>query len=433
MNKKEQEHISSIERLLALLDVWKAILIYIILVVIACILIKPWNKYDGWEFARLAANVASGKGIVFFQSADGTYISSARMPPAYWALMALVFKLFGIKTKLSYMVLNVIQAIGGAAGVYLAYMVAKETYGEKAGRIAASILAMFPAYVFFAVIYHSVVFTTPMLIALVLLGNRFCKSQNLRYAIYSGVLLGAYWYFRSETLLLILLVAAAFYLVSNPGIKLKSAIYVIAISTLLASPYIARNSILFGRFYPTMSVGASQNLYMAFSKHATGSAYSYVDAEGNLLPKWDFSEINKQVAKLPADDKFELRRDAVFKRIALHDLKNSSVSHQIELLGKRLLYFLFFDPNHPKDKSPLAFIPWILLLASTTIAIILQRRNLGCTHLFMAAPILLQVAIIVFLSVPLPRFRLQFVPYLAIITAGFISELMNRSPQRREP
>jgi hypothetical protein len=96
----------------------------------------------GWETGRLARSLASGHG--FGSPLFGWTGPSAWMAPAYPALLAGVFKLFGIYSKASAYVILALNCLFAALTCFPLRSIARTAFGDLTGVVAAWAWALFP-------------------------------------------------------------------------------------------------------------------------------------------------------------------------------------------------------------------------------------------------------------------------------------------------
>jgi hypothetical protein len=102
----------------------------------------------GWETGRLARSLASGHG--FGSPLFGWTGPSAWMAPAYPALLAGVFKVFGIYSKASAYVMLALNCLFAALTCFPLRSIARTVFGERTGVAAAWAWALFPYSINFA-------------------------------------------------------------------------------------------------------------------------------------------------------------------------------------------------------------------------------------------------------------------------------------------
>lgn len=107
---------------------------------------------DHWVFAhengRVARSIATGQGFANPQIAPTG--PTALVPPVFPYLLAGVFKLFGVYSKASAIVILAIQSFFSALTCVPVFLFAKGSFGERVGKWAAWGWALFPHDIYFA-------------------------------------------------------------------------------------------------------------------------------------------------------------------------------------------------------------------------------------------------------------------------------------------
>ncbi|MBV8477414.1 MAG: glycosyltransferase family 39 protein [Acidobacteria bacterium] len=96
----------------------------------------------GWEMGRVGRAIASGRG--FSDPFDGTTGPTAWEPPLCPYLIALVFRLFGIYSSISAIVLLVINSIFSALTAIPLFLIGRRSFGEKVAVWSAWFWILFP-------------------------------------------------------------------------------------------------------------------------------------------------------------------------------------------------------------------------------------------------------------------------------------------------
>jgi 4-amino-4-deoxy-L-arabinose transferase-like glycosyltransferase len=126
---------------------------------------------DHWKFAgetgRIARSLAEGKGFSnpFFANTGPT----AWLAPVFPGLLALVFKLFGVYTKASALVILSLDCLLGALTCIPVFLIARRTFGGSAGLWAGWIWVFFPYSINFAASFIWDTTLTVLLMALLFL------------------------------------------------------------------------------------------------------------------------------------------------------------------------------------------------------------------------------------------------------------------------
>ena len=103
----------------------------------------------GYEAGRIARSIAQGRGFSSPLFADTG--PTAWMTPVYPYLVAGVFKLFGIYTKLSAIVLLSLNALMSALVCVLVFMIARVSFGERVAKWSGWAWAFCPYAIYFPV------------------------------------------------------------------------------------------------------------------------------------------------------------------------------------------------------------------------------------------------------------------------------------------
>jgi 4-amino-4-deoxy-L-arabinose transferase-like glycosyltransferase len=96
----------------------------------------------GWETGRVARSLASGQG--FASPYNGNTGPTAALPPLYPLFVGQVFKVFGIYTKASALVILAVQSVISAITCIPIYFIAERTFGSRVARYAGWTWAFFP-------------------------------------------------------------------------------------------------------------------------------------------------------------------------------------------------------------------------------------------------------------------------------------------------
>ncbi len=110
------------------------------------------NLMDGdhihaWEPGNVAEALLTGRG---FGSPFPSHQLSAVMPPAYPLIVAVVFKMFGIHTAASIFAVHALNCLLSALACLPVFLMARRSFGERAGWWAAWAWAFSPYGIYFA-------------------------------------------------------------------------------------------------------------------------------------------------------------------------------------------------------------------------------------------------------------------------------------------
>src|SRR5262245_10104151 len=102
----------------------------------------------GWETGRVARSIATGQG--FSSPLYGQTGPTAWVPPGYAYLLAGVFKLFGVYTTGSAIIILCLNSLFSAFTCFPVYFIAKKIFGRQTAAGAGWLWAFFPYAIDFA-------------------------------------------------------------------------------------------------------------------------------------------------------------------------------------------------------------------------------------------------------------------------------------------
>lgn len=142
----------------------------------------------GWETARVARSIASGHGFASpYPEPTGP---TALVPPAYTSLVAGVFRLFGIYSTASAVVLLSLNGLFSALTCLPVFFIARRVFGLRTAIRAGWIWAFFPYAVALPNANVWDTSATTLLFSLVVLAT-LCLERSTRLAAWLGY--GALW------------------------------------------------------------------------------------------------------------------------------------------------------------------------------------------------------------------------------------------------
>ena len=148
---------------------------------------------DHWRFAgetgRIAQSIVEGRG--FSSPFRGSTGPTAMIPPVYPALLAGVFRLFGIYTKASALAILSLDSLFSALTCIPVFLIAQRSFGGRTGVWAGWVWAFFPYAIYFSADFIWVTtLATLMLVLLFLAALHFEDSPRVALWIGCGVLAG---------------------------------------------------------------------------------------------------------------------------------------------------------------------------------------------------------------------------------------------------
>jgi hypothetical protein len=127
-----------------------------IVVRIGCMVVRQsWELPDNWQFGyeigQIGQSLADGHGFTM-RSWVARYSPTAKFPPVYVYLVGGVFKIFGVYSKTSAVVLFSFQSICAAFTAVFLTALGNRLLGWKSGVIAGLLWAFYPSSLFYSVV-----------------------------------------------------------------------------------------------------------------------------------------------------------------------------------------------------------------------------------------------------------------------------------------
>lgn len=204
---------------------------------------------DERAHANYVQHIADGKGFPVFKpgSPDLGETYQSHQPPLFYGLGAIVTKLTGgsVESSLTGRSVRALNLIIGAITLILIYLLAREVSGdETVGIIAMALTGFMPMFV----ALHGAISNDPLLIMLmtasVFLTTKAIRDESgLRYLLAAGWVTGLAILTKTTGILLVPgLIAAGFFVRSRSKARFLPA----AIAIFVASPWLVRNTMLYG-------------------------------------------------------------------------------------------------------------------------------------------------------------------------------------------
>lgn len=369
----------------------------------------------GWEMGRIGESLASGHG---FSNPFGPPTGpTAWEPPLYPFLIAGVFKIFGIYTKLSAFVLLSLNSVFSALTCIPIFKIARRTFSENVAVGSAWAWALLPNVMFWST--RAIWETT---LAALLLATLFWLALTFeeRDGWTPWFQFGLLWGIAAlvNTSLLSFLPAAGLWAWyrrakagkrSLGGVVLASIIFFACIT-----PWIVRNHETFGEFiFIRDNFGAE--LRLGNGPGANGTWMEYLHPTQNVFEM----------------QKFESTGELEYVTTRGHEAVEYIKADYARFAGLCVKRFIYFWAGPPKATQP----PWMnelknsLFLASSVLAFWGLGRSLlvrirGSGLLFW---LLLLYPAIYYVVFPAPRYRVPIEPEMAILCVFVIVEAVARS------
>lgn len=208
----------------------------------------------GWEMGHVGRSIASGHG--FSSPYQGDTGPTAMLPPLYAYIIGGIFKVFGIFTTTSAIVLLTLQSIFSALTCIPVYAIGLWTFGKRGARVAGWTWALFPYAIYLSAAMIWCTSLSALLFALVLwLVLRIKESAGLRDWLLLGLTTGVVA-LTNPTIVPVCVALVMWLWLSAPqrrGMIAARAPVAALIALLCIVPWTVRNYEVFGRFIPIRS------------------------------------------------------------------------------------------------------------------------------------------------------------------------------------
>ena len=163
------------------------------------IVLQSWEfdgeKRYGHRAGEIASEIASGRG--FSWAGDSNYVPDDSIKktsweaPVYPFIIAAVFKVFGIYSNTSAVILILFQIILSALCCLLIYLVGKHIFNEWTGLAGSLIFALYPAGIHFSIQKIQTTYLIVVLLLLFILQTyELLKTPTIKECILTGVTVG---------------------------------------------------------------------------------------------------------------------------------------------------------------------------------------------------------------------------------------------------
>ena len=407
------------------------------------IYLHAWRTPNAMEHRSIAYQLVNGRGFSF---GDWGYFgpTSVQSPP-FPFLLAGMYKIFGdtpptdgslTDANVAYFAIMMINALAGAALVWLTYSMARTLGGSVlTALLAAATVSLWPSQVYAARHVQAISLITAALAASIILFYRAMQTGRLRPWI--GYCIVATLATLTEPVFLPALAISGVLTLTWRGLPIKArrrnaAFLILAVLTFIG-PWTARNIIVHGKFVPIKS-SVWVNIWKGNNEFATGtdrlapSEREKSTAKKNLWSDDEFVESSldrdRQYDMLDPSQRSrlhnqpELVREAVFKEFTLHWITTHPQEY-VRLCVIRVIKTIGVDWDNPKSYNIVYIISRYALLALTIVGTFVALRQ-KWSLLFPA--IIIGTSLLTYaLTVTAARFSIPFEPIQLCLAAAAIA------------
>lgn len=350
-----------------------------------------------------------GHGDVY---GDAFGVPTARWPPGYPALLAVLYRITGWHAVAG----EVLNAVLGAITVPLLHRLAKPVFGQRVAFIAAAMLCVMPGPILWTDLTVTETLFTLLLVVFFLLMMR--SRPTWAWAVAIGVFLGLVTLTRSEALVwfvvpFVLWRREAGWKVMIPRLAVAGAVFL-----LVLTPWAIRNTRAMGSFIP-LSTNAGETLYAGHNPNADG------------MQNYPSQELTDSFG---TGKEWELRWSKGLQSRAI-DYMVSHPVQEVARIPKKVLALLRGDswafdwlnqepyptlgPTWTTYVSVVADLAWFTLLALTLVGVVglgravwRQRLMVGIATVFITLLVLYG-----FVYYGNYRYRLPYEPLMMVVAA----------------
>jgi hypothetical protein len=208
------------------------------------------DHIHAWEPGNVAEALVAGRG---FGSAFMSSQTSAIMPPVYPLVVAVLFHFFGVHTAASIFAAHALNCLLNALACIPVFLMARRSFGERAGWWAAWAWAFFPYGIYFSAAWA---WSTHLLLLcicwLLYMAQSMEQSPNLALWAGFGLLAGFAGLTEPSALVVIpflILLACGRLAIAGKRWAVPAAVASLTLSATLA-PWLVRDAMVFHRFIP---------------------------------------------------------------------------------------------------------------------------------------------------------------------------------------
>ena len=374
------------------------------------------NFSFGFEMGRMGRAIATGQG--FSNPFNGVTGPTAWEPPLYPFLIAGIFKIFGVYSKASSIILLSINSIFSALTCIPIFLIAKRCFDEKVARWTSWLWALLPSVMFWCTRWiWETSLATLLLTVIVWLTLVMEEKEGINPWVQYGFLWGVAAL--ANTSLLAFLPASGlwicYYRFRRRKPFLGGAAAAAAIFAICITPWLIRNYQTFGKFiFIRSNFGAE--LRLGNGPGANGTWMQYLHPSQNLYEM----RLYKQLG--------ELAYVAERKRQAIAFIREDYGRFAL-LCVKRFIYYWGGVPRLAENPA-LAPFKNSVFLASSVLALwglgrALRQHRPGAWLFFW---LIVCYSLVFYFVFPHPRYRHPIEPELGILIVYVISEAGYKVP-----
>lgn len=340
---------------------------------------------DTQDYIQIAKNFLSGEGLI--SSPDRI----AYRPPLYPLFLSGIYFLFGD----GYWPIRIIQSILDALTCIMVYFLGRSVFGNRTGKIASSICAIYPFFIFFTGFELTETLFIFLLVGTVFLWLKVKDSSSIEKPILAGIASGLTVLCRPSALSFFLLSFVILFFLWRKKCGKLGILLVFTILTIL--PWSIRNFCHFRRFVPLTTMTGS-SFWEGNNPYSSGGPCQYWPEEIKRLS--------------------EVERDRYLTNATLKVIKKDPLRF-LRLLGGKFVRFWNIVPNYEGFSSPLynlvSLFSYLSVIITAIWGIFLTRKMWRRFLIFYLLFASFTFTHMVFVGSV--RYRVPIMPFMVIFSA----------------
>ena len=350
-----------------------------------------------------------------FADSNEVVLPSAFMPPLYFFFIYLVDKIsfdFFNTVKL----LVIIQIALNLISIIILFKILVKFVNKFTSNIICLIFSLFPLNIYGSVQVSSITLQIFLIIGFLFFLLELSRNQNFRniflFSFFSGLLI----LIRGEFFLFYFFSLIYFFLLNMKNIKIL--LLTVFLTSIVISPYVARNFINFDSLVLTKSLG--YNLLKGNNPS--------LKVEGS--PEFIEKKYNRKDLIIKTDNKYEINLDNFYKKRAIEYLKEEPLRY-INFYFLKVFSFIFIDvkSSYPNYYHPLHIVPKLLISLISIIGAVSLIKKKGFFQ-FLSIFYLLNILLFSLFFI-LPRYSLILLPVKLLLSSVLIERSIERLRRKR--
>ena len=369
--------------------------------------LQNYKNPEAWEFGEIAENIVKGNGYSYSQDPNRAPQKSSFQAPVYPDILAFFIKY----VPNSYLALEIFQVLISIIAGILLFLCASVFFNKSVGYITLIFYSIHPTFILIPTQFLTLTIYLAQLGFGIYLLIKINEKRSIKllilFAINSGISL------LNDPIFITFVTASAIYWIilynKNKKELLRILFTTMGITFLIILPWIIRNYRVHHQFVFIKST-FGYNLWRGNHLNATGTARQL---DGSNIDDTKSVELKR---KLELPEYFaEIKRDNLFRQEAWNFIK-SNPGYTLKSVIRKFYYFWWFDPTHPKAKSLLYRLSYLIILIPGLAGILLHRKQIKLHSIFYFHFLLLSG--VYSLTMVLPRYHMQ-IDYILLMFGSY--------------